>query len=63
VEQELVVSVGQCETVSGSTSQRARVVGQLPPKLQIVLRSVMYVPPTAGSLIFAKKLITDTNIE
>merc|ERR1711963_345981 len=36
-------------TVRTSTHHRARVAGQLPPRLVNVLRRVMQVPPTAGS--------------
>ena len=35
----------------------------LPPRFVIVLRRVIQVPPTAGSLTWAKKAIIDTNIE
>eukprot|EP00049_Salpingoeca_infusionum_P025424 m.19211 g.19211 ORF g.19211 m.19211 type:complete len:127 (+) comp7997_c0_seq1:380-760(+) len=34
-----------------------RVLGQIAPKLVIVFNNVMYVPPTAGSLIWQKNCI------
>ena len=46
-----------------STSQRARVPVHVPAMLDMVLRSVMYVPPILGSLILALNAIIDTNIE
>lgn len=45
-----------------STSHKASVDGQFPPRFARVLRSVMYVPPNAGSLILAKNAITATNM-
>lgn len=51
-----------CFMVSASTNQSAAVAGQLPPRLHRVFKNVMYVPPTAGSLTFAKKAIDATNM-
>jgi hypothetical protein len=45
-----------------STIHRASVLGQFPPRFDNVFSSVMYVPPTAGSLTLAKKAITATYI-
>lgn len=47
-------------TVRGSTSQRATVDGQFPPRLDTVFKRVMYVPPIRGSLTLALKAIIDT---
>lgn len=49
-----------CFTVSGSTSHRATVAGQFPPRLDTVLSSVIYVPPMSGSLTLALKDIIAT---
>jgi len=49
-------------TVTSSSSMRDKLIGHLDPRLAMVLRSVMYVPPIAGSLIFAKNAICDTNM-
>lgn len=55
-------SLEQVLLVSGSTIHKASVEGQFPPKFDTVFSSVIYVPPTTGSLIFAKKAITATNM-
>lgn len=49
-----------CLDVSGSTSHRASVDGQFPPRLVTVFRRVMYVPPITGSLTLAWKAMQAT---
>ena len=51
-----------CFIVNGSTSHKTKVVGHTEPRLVIVFRSVMKVPPIVGSLILAWKAMMDTNM-
>lgn len=47
----LLEETEQVATVSISTDLKISGFGQVPPKLETVLRRVMYVPPIRGSAI------------